>query len=305
MIKTFKLGLGILFGISLQLISSGQQIIPLYDGKRPQGSELLNLPERQEMNDKGELFKIYNTSMPSLTVFKPEKGSENGTAVIVCPGGAFLFIEYDKEGVDVARWLVSKGITAFVLKYRITPSSGEFNKAPSKDSTKRNAGSIETMISPYVPLAVADGREAVKYVRQHASEYGIETNRIGMIGFSAGGALIGSVAQNYEEASRPDFVAPIYPFCNAMLNNKVPTDAPPMFLALASDDPIAKGSTALFEKWRDAGRQAEIHIFHAGGHAFGVEIRNKPTDGWMPIFEDWLLTNGYIRSSDKAKTIKY
>lgn len=272
-----------------------QTVIPLYNGQQPAGSEILTVPEKLQKNDKGEVTMVSSVSMPTLTVYKPEAGSANGTAVIICPGGAFRFLSFASEGNEVAKWMVSKGITAFILKYRLVPETPGINSTLFQDLQKAYFARLDSVNAPYVPLAVADGREAVKYVRQHADEYGLDPHRIGMMGFSAGGTVTGSVAQTYDALSKPDFVAPIYAYVPAILGDKVPADAPPMFLALASDDPIANANTRLYEKWRDAGKSVEMHIYPKGGHGFGIQKRGQPTDDWTVRFENWLSVLGLIK----------
>jgi acetyl esterase/lipase len=277
------------------VFSRAQTVIPLYNGQRPAGSEILTTPEKLQKNDKGEVIMASSVSMPALTVYKPEAGAANGTAMIICPGGAFRFLSFASEGNDVAKWLVSKGITAFILKYRLVPETPGINSTLFQDLQKAYFARLDSVNAPYVPLAVADGLEAVKYVRQHAAEYGIDPHRIGMMGFSAGGTVTGSVAQTYDAQSKPNFVAPIYAYVPAMLGDKVPADAPPMFLALASDDPIANANTRLYEKWRDAGKSVEIHIYAKGGHGFGIQKRGLPMDDWTERFERWLSVLDLIK----------
>jgi acetyl esterase/lipase len=289
--------LTILF-VCLALSGFAQSVIPLYNGQRPAGSEMLTFPEKLQKNNKGEVVMISGVSMPTLTVFKPETVLANGTAVIICPGGAFRFLSFENEGIEVAQWLVSKGITAFILKYRLVPDKPGINNTLFQDLQKTNFARIDSVNAPFVPLAVADGREAVKYVRQHAAEYGIDPLRIGMMGFSAGGTVTGSVAQTYDAESRPDFVAPIYAYYPAMLGEKVPADAPPMFLVLASDDPIANANTRLYEKWRDAARSVEMHIYAKGGHGFGIQKRGLSTDDWTLRFEEWMTSQGFLKSKN-------
>jgi acetyl esterase/lipase len=275
-----------------------QNVIPLYNGQRPAGSEMLTYPEKLQKNPKGEVVMISGVSMPTLTAYKPESVLAKGTAVIICPGGAFRFLSFASEGVEVAKWLVSKGITAFILKYRLVPDKPGINNTLFQDLQKSYFARIDSVNAPYVPLAVADGLEAVKYVRNHAAEYGIDPLRIGMIGFSAGGTVTGSVAQTYDAESRPDFVAPIYAYCPAMLGDKVPADAPPMFLALATDDPIAYANTRLYEKWRDAAKPVEMHIYSKGGHGFGIQKRGLPTDDWTLRFEEWMSVQGFMKNKN-------
>ncbi|MCB0587311.1 MAG: alpha/beta hydrolase fold domain-containing protein, partial [Phaeodactylibacter sp.] len=148
---------------------------------------------------------------------------------------------------------------------------------------------------------VADGREAVRLARKNASRFGIDPNRIGMLGFSAGGTLIGSVAQTYDAESRPDFAALIYAYCGAILGDSVPEDAPPLFLALAGNDPIAFGNPALYEKWRDAGRPAELHIYPEGGHGFALQQQGLPVDLWTDRYLQWLQTQGLLLPPEEAK----
>jgi acetyl esterase/lipase len=289
--------LTILF-VCAALSGFAQNVIPLYNGQRPAGSEMQTFPEKLQKNSKGEVVLISGVSMPTLTVYKPETGLANGTAVIICPGGAFRFLSFENEGNEVARWLISNGITAFILKYRLVPDKPGINSTLFQDLQMVNFTRIDSVNAPYVPLAVADGREAVKYVRIHAAEYGIDPLRIGMMGFSAGGTVTGSVAQTYDPQSRPDFVAPIYAYCPAMLGDKVPADAPPMFLALASDDPIAYANTRLYEKWRDAGKPVEMHIYSKGGHGFGIQKRGQPTDDWTLRFEEWMSVQGFMKTKN-------
>jgi acetyl esterase/lipase len=289
--------LTILF-IYAALSGFAQNVIPLYNGQRPAGSEMLTYPEKLQKNTQGEIVAVSGVSMPTLTLYKPETTLANGTAVIICPGGAFRFLSFENEGNEVARWLVSKGITAFIRKYRLVPDKPGLNNTLFHDLQKSYFARIDSVNAPYVPLAVADGLEAVKYVRQHAAEYGIDPIRIGMMGFSAGGTVTGSVAQTYTAESRPDFVAPIYAYYPAMLGDKVPADAPPMFLALATDDPIAYANTRLYEKWRDAGKPVEMHIYAKGGHGFGILKRGQPTDDWTLRFEEWMSNQGFMKNKN-------
>ena len=127
-------------------------------------------------------------------------------------------------------------------------------------------------INPIIPLSIADGWEAIKYVRTHAAEYGIDPTRIGIIGFSAGGTVAASSAFNYTPENRPDFVAPIYAFMPPSLQGEVPADAPPMFIAAATDDGLglASHSVDLYSKWLAAKKPAELHMYEKGGHGLSL-----------------------------------
>ena len=276
------------------VLMHGQEIIPLYEGKAPAGSEKLTSPEKQQKDPEGNIVMVSSVSMPTLTVYKPDSGKANGTAIVVCPGGAFRFLSFASEGIAVAKWLNEKGITAFILKYRLVPEIPGINNTLMADLQKSYFARIDSVNAPYVPLAVADGRESIKYIRQHAASLGLDPNKIGIMGFSAGGTVSGSVAQTYEVESRPDFVAPIYAYYPAMLGEKVPADAPPMFLALAADDPIANANTMLYEKWRNEGKPIEMHVYYKGGHGFGIQQRGMPIDSWVLRFEEWLKNIGML-----------
>ena len=276
-----------------------QKEIRLYDGPAP-GSENWNWKE--EKNDKNaiKLMMVYNIVNPTITVFSPEPSAANGTAVIVCPGGGFHFLSIDNEGNDVAKWLVKKGVTVFVLKYRVAhvTAADPFADmmAGLNDSSRKKAWDAENEAT--IPLVIADGRAAITYVRKHASEYGIAPNRIGILGFSAGGTVTASTAFKYTAENRPDFVAPIYAYMPAKLQSDVMPDAPPMFLACASDDQLslAPHTVDLYTKWIAAKHTAEMHMYAKGGHGFGMNKQNLPTDNWIERFADWLTQQGFIKS---------
>lgn len=283
--------LALLLLVFISVYNYSQTVIPLYNGETPPGSEILTSKESVRKSKDGEIITIRNVSMPTLTVVQPEKGKANGTAIIICPGGGFSGLAYQQEGTATANWCIANGITAFILKYRLMP----INKVPYKGKENQPEIDFDSLVAPYVRLAVADGREAIKYVRAHATEFGIDTSKIGILGYSAGGTVTGSVAQTYSKESRPDFVAPIYAYYDAMFGDKVPDDAPPMFLAWATDDDIAKGNINLYEKWRLAGKSVEMHNFYDGGHGFSVIPQNKSSDKWKELFMDWMINQGFIK----------
>ena len=151
------------------------------------------------------------------------------------------------------------------------------------------------MLKNVAPLAVADSLAAVGYVRQHASQWGISPDHVGIIGFSAGGFIAAEVALQYAPEDRPAFVAVIYG--GLMDDAGVPTDAPPMFIAAATDDELglAPGSIALYQKWTAAKKPAELHMYVKGGHGFGMKQQHLPTDHWIDRFADWLQLEGFLK----------
>jgi acetyl esterase/lipase len=232
---------------------------------------------------------VRNVTQPALYPVVPDKG--NGTAVIIAPGGAFLTLSFDTEGMEVAKYLRARGITCFVLTYRVDPTPKDV-PGLIKTIMDRMGHAPPNMthgeiIAPAQSLAQADGLSAVAYVRSHASEYSIDPNKIGLIGFSAGGMTAMNVATAYEPKSRPDFIGVIY---GAMPKRAVPKDAPPAFIAVAADDPLlAHASVPIFDAWQEAGKSAELHIYAHGSHGFGMRKVGTSADHWIDDFYNWLV----------------
>ncbi|HLK27957.1 MAG TPA: alpha/beta hydrolase [Puia sp.] len=283
---------GLLFMAALH--SNAQKIIPLYNGAAP-GSESWNWDEKVFKVDIGSV--VMDVSHPSLIAYVPS--NPNGTAVIIAPGGAFHALAIDLEGVEIAHRLNARGITAFVLKYRLVhddPAHPE-NSIGTLMSTG-NFRKLDSLNAPVVPLAMQDGLAAVKYVRQHAAEYKIGADKIGFMGFSAGGTVTMSVAYNATDESRPNFVAPIYAYEKAIIGSTVPSVKTPIFIAAASDDDLglATHSVHIYLKWLDANQPAELHMYEKGKHGFGSKKQNLPVDTWTDRFTDWLVMHGLIKS---------
>jgi acetyl esterase/lipase len=268
------------------------KVIRLYDGPAP-GSENWTQTEQVNTNNLWNVRVVFNVVNPTLTVFQPDPGTANGTAVVICPGGGFFALSIDSEGFEVARWLAKKGVTCFVLKYRLVECKTD---DPTREINDR--GPIEPIIAPIVKLALADGNTAIGYVRKHAADYDVNPNRIGIIGFSAGGTLTVSVAMNYTAETRPNFIAPIYPAYKwAIKGNGVPKDAPPAFILAASDDGLglAPDSVAVYQDWIAARKSAELHMYSKGGHGFGMRHQNLPSDHWIELFANWLDVQGLMK----------
>lgn len=261
-------------------------IIPLWPGGAP-GSEDWDQVE-SEIDRPDGLHVVVNVARPTLTVYRPEH--PNGAAVIVAPGGAFHLLAIDHEGWQVAEWLAARGITAFILKYRLIRTRDLEKEIAENMGDPQKMGPLMAMLTP---LILADGQQAVRLVRQRAAEWGIKPDRIGFMGFSAGGMLTASVALNYTPDCRPDFAAPIY----AAVFNEVtaPPDAPPLFLLCANDDDMAtNASLILYKAWNAVKRPVELHIYAGGGHGFGMFKKGLPSDTWIERFADWMQSLGLL-----------
>jgi len=280
--------------VFLATLSAAQDVIPLYPATPP-GSFQESYAEKEYFSKVWNTEVVTNVTKPSLTVFKPDPELKNGTALVICPGGGFMALSINSEGNDVARYVAARGVTAFVLKYRLAHTGDD---APQELGVLlADQQKFQEMWGKIVPLAVADGLAAVAYVRQHASEWGVSPDRVGIIGFSAGGAVTAGVAFHYAPEGRPAFVASIYAGGETFKDASVPADAPPMFIAAATDDQLGlvPTSIALYEKWTAAQKSAELHLYAKGGHGFGMRKQNLPTDHWIDRFADWLELQGWLK----------
>jgi acetyl esterase/lipase len=271
--------------LTLVMASCGYaQTLNIWPGVAP-GSETWTQKERVvEHTPLGTV--VFNVVTPTLTVYLPERSKATGTGVIIAPGGAFVALAIDLEGHDVARWLQSRGIAAFVLKYRIIEKRGEGIPA---DLNMDEAGKY----------GIADGIQAIKFVRQHAAEWGISPDRVGLMGFSAGAMVTSGALLQPDVAARPNFAAPIYggPFG---VMPPVPAKLPPIFLAWAQDDPVARDAVIKFyDALNSAGNKPEAHIFSAGGHGFGMRKQGTPSDHWIDEFYYWLEAQGLTKPATK------
>ena len=278
-----------------------QTVIPLYNGAAP-GSEKWTWSESENDSNMYHAHTIYNVSKPTLTVYPADSTVwPTGTAVIVCPGGGFQSLSIMQEGYAVVKWLQHKGITAFLLKYRLHHTIGH---DPYKEENE-NRGSKEKgeEISVIRDMAVADARVALAYVRQHAADYGILPDRIGIVGFSAGGYIAAACSYDFTSANKPNFSAPIYGYIPPTLQRAPADDAPPLFIAAASDDGfgLETHSTALYDTWIKSKHSAELHIYAKGGHGFGMNEQGLPSDGWKDRFSEWLNFEGFLKPTTDKK----
>jgi acetyl esterase/lipase len=264
--------------------------LPLYPDVAP-GSESATQVEQWEKTAQDRVAR--NVTHPTVTPFLPARGKATGAAVIVAPGGGFMVLSMDKEGYRVARWLADHGIAAIVLKYRLNPTPAgepEFAEFGRRMFMPRPGGAPPPLLTG--DLAIADAQEALRIVRHHASEWGIDPKRVGMVGFSAGAMTVLQVALRNAADARPDFIAPIYGPMNAV---DVPPGVPPMFVARAADDPLLGLSDfGLIESWRKAGAPFELHVFEHGGHGFGASSQDTSSDLWLEEFYTWMKSRGEL-----------
>jgi acetyl esterase/lipase len=252
------------------------QTVNVWPGVAP-GSERWTQQERVIENTPVGTV-LFNVVTPTLTAYLPARDKATGTGVIIAPGGAFVAITISLEGDTVARWLQQKGIAAFVLKYRIVEKKTEGIPAMDMDTAGR--------------YGIADGIQALKVVRQHAAEWGLKPDRIGFMGFSAGAMVTSGVLLQPDSASRPSFAALIYgaPFGKMPV---IPAKLPPVFMAWAQDDPVARDFVVRFQDaLTKAGSAPEVHIFSTGGHGFGLKRQGTSSDRWIETFYYWLIAQG-------------
>jgi len=225
---------------------------------------------------------IMDVVTPTLTAYLPEPSKATGTGVIIAPGGAFVALAITLEAVDAAKWLQQRGVAAFVLKYRTVEKKSDGIPAGLDLDTAGRYG-------------IADGIQALKVVRQHASQWRVDPNRIGFLGFSAGAMVASAALIQADSAARPNFAALLYggPFSKMPA---VPAHLPPVFMAWAQDDPVALGTATRFhDALIAAGNKPEAHIYSAGGHGFGMRKQGTSSDHWIDEFYYWLEAQGLTK----------
>lgn len=242
-----------------------------------------------------------NITKATLTPFFPKPGTANGATVIVAPGGGFRWLSMGNEGWEVAEALAAKGITAFVLKYRLHPTppglqdfSDWMNRprnipAPPKDSAN-NKSPANNPIQIDLSNQLQDAEAAYEMIVSRAKEWGVDTSRIGMIGFSAGAGLTMHSTLNSKKMKLA-FIGPIY---GGMGPVDVPKNAPPLFCAIASDDFLFRGQFGLIDSWFKAGIPVEFHLYQNGGHGFGLGNPNRTSNKWFDAFIHWLDVNQFL-----------
>jgi acetyl esterase/lipase len=277
------------------LCAAEPQVIQLWPGQAPGEKGPLAAAEGDQApkdEPKGRVQRRQNVSVPTLTVYPADPAKANGTSVIIAPGGGYNILAWDLEGTEVAEWLNSVGVTAFVLKYRV----------PKRPDDPTNA------------LPLMDAQRAVRLVRSRASEWKLDPKKIGMLGFSAGGNLTAKTACQFDAkpigeddlgatSARPDFAVLVYP---AYLPDKkdstklapelpISDKTPPMIMIHAGDDKIdAQGSILMYQALKANKVQAELHVYGAGGHGYGLRKTENPVHTWPQRVEAWLVTQKLI-----------
>ncbi|HEV7405230.1 MAG TPA: alpha/beta hydrolase [Chthoniobacteraceae bacterium] len=275
-------------------------VVPLWPGAAPgdtgiAGEELVKVYESAIL--KGPTKLITNVTKPTLTIYSPPKDWNSGTAMLICPGGGYHNLFWELEGEEVAAWLNAHGMTGIILKYRCPRRAGDVKGEP-----------------PLGPLL--DAQRAVSLVRSRAAEWGIDPQRIGLVGFSAGGHLALATATSFEKrlyepvdaidtaSCRPDFAVCCY---SGYLKDKetgafpatirIPEKTPPIFLAHSSDDKISppEHSALAYLALTRAGVPAELHIFASGDHDFGVRQNGRPPASWPELCLKWLKSSGLLK----------
>lgn len=276
-------------------------VLPLWPGKPP-GETVELPPEADTTKPDGKLIagkpliRLGNVSKPTLSVFLPPKEKQNGAAIVICPGGGYSILALDLEGTEVAEWFNEIGVTCFVLKYRVPKRPGQ---------------------TPTALAALQDGQRAMSLIRNRASEWNIDPARIGILGFSAGGNLAGmtsmhSTERRYEKvdaaddvSSRPDFSVLVYPayFFDAKTwqpsdDVKITKETPPAILIHAHDDGVTPMSSIhYYSELKRAGVPAELHIYSAGGHGYGLRRTERPVTAWPKRVEEWLTAEGWMKAT--------
>jgi acetyl esterase/lipase len=292
------LAAGVLAYFSAAMAAEAPRVLDVWPGKAPGEKGEVGAEKVQEpkAGDKHPVRRITNVTRPTLTVFKPAADKDTGAAVAIAPGGGYNILAWDLEGEEVAAWLNSLGVTGIVLKYRVPRRPGTpADQAP--------------------PQAQMDAQRAISLVRSKAKELGIDPKRIGMLGFSAGGHLTAWTATNFDkrsyepideadkESCRPDFVVLIYPAYLVTKDKselapdiRVSENSPPTFFAHAGDDGVSPlNSVVMYQALKKAKVPAELHVYAAGGHGFGLRPSGKPCATWPQRCAEWLKAQGIVK----------
>jgi acetyl esterase/lipase len=265
------------------------KVIQLWPNGAP-GSEGKTAPETVRISPEGD-HVVASVHHPSVTVYLPPKERATGAGVLILPGGGHRELWIDHEGYRIAQWLSDHGVAGFVVKYRLAAEPGSTYKVERE--------------------SLADVQRAIRVVRSRAAEWNVDPQRVGIIGFSAGGNLAAMAATRYDsatpsdpdlidhESSKPAFQALIYPGIPADENQKLSKDTPPAFLLCGEDDrpDISQGVPELYVALKRVGVSAELHVFAGVGHGFGLrDTLRGPVAGWLDLLYGWMGKEGFLGS---------
>ena len=298
-------GLALVAALASQARAQDDRMTPIATPSQPGAIELGTGPLPGAKNPEswhsqyGSKF-ARNVTVATLTPFLPDPAKASGAAVVVAPGGGFRTLSMENEGWNVARALAERGVAAFVLKYRLnqTPADMQGFEQSMREMFSATAArpprpDPERMMAGLAPQ-IADARAAFALIRKRSAEWHVDPQRIGMVGFSAGAMLTMATALAGGDA-KPAFIGDIYGPLAAVT---VPADAPPLFIALAADDPFfANGGYGLIDSWKAAKRPVEFHLYEQGGHGFGMYPKGTTSTGWFEAFVRWLGMHGMLKPS--------
>jgi acetyl esterase/lipase len=272
--------------------AAAPKVINIWPGVAP-GSE--QWKQKEATLGSGPMQRIVNVTTPTLTAYLPAAATATGTAVIIAPGGGFIFLGTDTH--EIAEWLAARGIAGLVLKYRTAPLEGE-NEAQLNQAGGVRFGaqlSNHALIAEDGKYGIADGIQAIKVVRAHAAELSVSSDRIVFMGFSAGGMITEYTAVNPDASARPNYAAPVYgaPFPDVP---PIPKGVPPVFMEMAQDDNLAGPQiVAFYDAMKAAGYKPEFHIYEHGGHGWSMRKQGTTSDHWLDEFYWWLEAQGLTK----------
>lgn len=290
------LAIGLLVGSALperQAVAVEPTVIRLWSGRAPGETEEIGPEAEVPRKDERKTTRITNVSQPTLSVFRPPADKDTGTTVIVCPGGGYNYVVVDKEGTEVIEWLNSLGITGVLLKYRV----------PARKDRPRHAAPLE------------DAQRAIGVLRHRAKELGLRSDRIGILGFSAGGHVAALASTRFATRAyepeddadrvscRPDFSLLIYPAYLTLRDESgerlapevtVTETTPPAFLMQTQDDSVrVESSVYYYLALKNAKVPGELHVYPAGGHGYGLRLQGPTAATWPARAADWLSAGGW------------
>lgn len=278
--------------------SSAGTPITIWPGVAP-GSEGWSHEEDTATDPNTGVELIRNVVTPTITPVLPAPGTANGSAVVVAPGGGFAALAWHHEGTSTAKWFADRGVTAFVLKYRVAPLPRDPSELTAKLGPVPDASDpvalgawMRKAVGNAPDLGTADAEQAIRTIRSRAAAWELDPSRVGIIGYSAGGTVAIQAAATTDAEARPAFVANIY---GAFLNRDVTGEAPPYFGVVAADDSLClRFFLDASQKWLAAGVPTEFHVYEAGGHGFGLTKQKLPVDSWPDRLAEWLAARDYV-----------